>query len=90
MPENELTVEYFFKEYHSFRKEMCSKQNTIQQKLDMFKGLVYVYVNVKQQNPQIEQRLQMAMKVLKTELDMRLGKEALQEIHNIYSKYNEN
>ena len=78
MPENALTVEYFYEEYHRFRKEMCSRSNTIEQKLKMFQGLAYVYFNVKRQNPLAEERLQIAMSALQIELEIRMGYEAKQ------------
>ena len=90
MPENELTVDYFFQEYHRFRKEMGLKTNTIEQKLQMFQGLVYVYFNVKTQNPQVEQRLQTAMSALQTELEMRLGYESMAEVKKILQHTFEN
>lgn len=83
MPENELTFEYFMEEYHRFRKELCSRNNTIDQKLKMFQGLVYVYFNVKKLDEKTEERMQVMMEALKIEVDMRLGYEALAEIYSI-------
>lgn len=39
-----LTPEYFLKEIHGFRKIMCSREYTFEQKDNAFKGLLYVYI----------------------------------------------
>lgn len=85
MPENNLTMKYFFEEYHRFRQEMCSRKPTIDQKLNMFMGLVYVYLNVRTQNQEEEERLQTSMTALKEEFDMRLGYQASMEIESMMS-----
>lgn len=78
------TVEYFFKEYHNFREILCSIKYSIEQKLDAFRGLFTVYVNVKTENKEEEKKIQIAMMDLKTETDMRLGYQAMADIEAIF------
>lgn len=84
---NKITVDYFRQEYGDFRKIMCSANYSTEQKLDAFEALVFVYMNI---DPSIskedESSCQIAMQSLKIEFDMRLGYQAVMEIHALYEQ----
>jgi hypothetical protein len=78
--ENEITKKYFLKEYHKFREIMCSGAYDLEQKLDAFQGLVFVYMNITpNQSAEDEQICQTAMMGLNNELNMRLGYDLAQQ-----------
>jgi hypothetical protein len=81
MPANEITTKYFLKEYHLFRAIMCDGDTDIEDKLEAYKGLWFVYVNLKLDQPQDERELCMsAMEALDTEFNMRIGLQAFTKI----------
>ena len=63
-----------------FRKILCSTAYSIEQKLDGFNSLTFVYSNLKNMPQHDENLCQSAMLGLKIETDMRLGYQASREI----------
>ncbi len=50
----EIPADYFIDEYHRFREIMGLKKYTTEEKDDYFKGLTYVYLNIKQDDPKLQ------------------------------------
>jgi len=74
MPENKITYKYFLSEYHKFREIMCSRDISIEDKLEAFKGLVYEYVNLDPETSEDDKGVcETAMSALSYELNMRIG-----------------
>jgi len=83
MPENEITKEYFLTEYHKFREIMCS-MTSVDDKLNAFKGLLYVYMNLDPKLSVDDKELcDMSMQSLSLELSMRIGYQAQIEIEKL-------
>ena len=81
MPAHKITTKYFLEEYSRFRGIMCSTEYDMEQKLEAYKGLFFVYVNI---DPDVDSELcKGAMEALDLELNMRLGYEAMLQIANI-------
>ena len=74
MGANEITKEYFLQEYNDFRQIMCSGSITQENKLEAYKGLWFVYLNLKLDLPDTDTKLcQGAMEALDVEFNMRIG-----------------
>ena len=70
----QITKEYFLEEYHRFRAVMCRSDITTEDKLEAYKGLWFVYLNLKIDIPEKDKELcEMAMGALDIELNMRIG-----------------
>ena len=70
----DITKDYFLEEYNKFRAIMCSKAYDLGQKLDAYRGLWFVYLNLKVDLPEKEVDLcRGAMGALDLELNMRIG-----------------
>jgi len=76
-----IPKEYFFKEYHDFRKVMGTKGISVEDKLEAFKGFFYVYLNLNVNLPEKDKEICIsAMDALNVEVNMRLGLQSIQEI----------
>ena len=81
MPANEITTKYFLKEYHLFRALMCRSDVEVEDKLEGYKALWFVYVNLKLDQPKDERETCMsAMEALDIEFNMRIGLQAFTKI----------
>jgi len=81
MPAFQITTEYFLTEYHRFRAIMGQRDVDIEDKLDLYKGLWFVYLNLKVDQPKDEKEMcEMAMSALDIELNMRIGMQVRMEI----------
>jgi len=71
---NKVKKDYFLEEYNRFRDIMCSSVYSIDKKLEAYKGLFFVYMNLDPNQPKEDEELcQTAMTTLDMELNMRLG-----------------
>ena len=90
MPHNKITKEYFFEEYHRFRKIMCSTEYDPEQKMDSFKGLLFVYVNLDNNlSPEDNDMIITTMASLEAEVSQRLGYQMAMEIQALFAEANE-
>lgn len=80
MSQKTKTFNYFLEEYHKFRQILCSTKYTIEQKLNAWKGLLYVYVNVETENEKQENLMQTCMSAIQRETEMRTGMELFLQI----------
>jgi hypothetical protein len=81
MPAYEITTEYFLKEYHLFRALMCRADKSVDDKLEGYKALWFVYLNLKLDQPKDKRELCMdAMNALDVELNMRIGLQAFTKL----------
>jgi hypothetical protein len=81
MPAFQITTEYFLKEYHRFRAAMGQRDIDIEDKLELYKGLWFVYLNLKVDQDENEKEMcKMAMGALDIELNMRIGMQVRMEI----------
>jgi hypothetical protein len=77
MADKTETMDYYLQEYHSFRKILQSTAYTVEQKLDAFQGLTFIYFNVKPENSKQEELLKSSFAALEREVNTRLGYQEL-------------
>ena len=81
MPAFDITKEYFLKEYHLFRAFMCRSDKTVDDKLEAYKALWFVYLNLKTDMLEDDyETCQFAMGALDLELNMRIGLQFRMEV----------
>ena len=74
MPAFQITKEYFLKEYHLFRALMCSADKSVDDKLEAYKALWFVYLNLKTDMLEDDKETcKFAMGALDMELNLRIG-----------------
>ena len=84
MPEHEITKDYFLKEFVEFRKIMCSRKYTIEDKLKAYKALWFIYLNLKSDiSTDDEELCKDAMNALDIEFNMRIGYQQQEDILDI-------
>jgi hypothetical protein len=87
MPAFQITTEYFLKEYHTFRAIMGKRDVDVEDKLELYKGLWFVYLNLKVDQPADDKEMcKMAMSALDIELNMRIGMQCRMEIEALVRK----
>jgi hypothetical protein len=81
MPSFDIEKDYFLEEYHRFRKIMCAADISTEDKLEAYKGLWFVYLNLKIDMPEDDKETcKFAMDALDMELNMRIGIQVRMEI----------
>lgn len=87
-PTNNFSKEFFLKEFHGFRAIMCSAIYNVEQKLDAFKGLFYVYVSLDSEMSEDDRELcESAMSMLNSEFNMRLSIQETMQITALFEEH---